>query len=102
MKLNNPDLIKLKKLVGLGAFRVLRNGAILHCWRRSTPYNWWIEDKKKNTLWHSSDGERPSLSMFEVLNHSTHKIDYSPIHSSGGKSEESEYVLKPELRYSHE
>ncbi len=92
------QLSKLKNRVGLKAFAALRRGAILHCWRCSSPHNWWVENRKGDMLWHSDGwGDRPDISMFLVKQHSGRLIASSWIHSDGGRPESSEYVLKPEF-----
>jgi hypothetical protein len=51
----------LKEIVGGWAYRALKEGrAYLYIWRRSSPWNWYIETNRKNTLWHSSS-ERPRI-----------------------------------------
>ncbi len=91
-------LLQLKERVGLDAYRALRRGAILHVWRRSSPHNWWVENKKGDMLWHSTGwGDRPNPNMFMLKSNSKNKIEYSIVHSAGGFSESSEYVLKPEF-----
>lgn len=91
-------LLQLKRHVGLNAYRALRRGAILHVWRRSSPHNWWIENKRGEMLWHSDGwGDRPDTSIFMLRSDSKNKIEHSIVHSCGGLSESSEYVLKPEF-----
>jgi len=95
---NKEKLAKLKKHIGLRGYAALRRGSVLHVWRRSSPHNWWIENKKGDMLWHSDGwGDHPDLEMFLVRSHSGNKIEYHPIHNDGFKPESSEYVLKPEF-----
>lgn len=99
MNSKNPDLIKLKKHIGLRAYAALRRGAKLHVWRRSSPHNWWIENKKGEMLWHSDGwGDHPNLNIFLIESHSNEKIEYHPIHNDGFKPESSTYILKFELQ----
>lgn len=91
-------LLQLKEHMGLDAYRALRRGAVLRVWRRSSPHNWYVENKRGKMLWHSTGwGDRPNLSMFLLRSNSNKKIEYSIVHSAGGFSESSEYVLKPEF-----
>lgn len=92
-------LIKLKDQVGLRAYAALRRGAYLHLWRRSSPYNWWIENRHKDMLWHSNGwGDRPSLDLFDRYFTSNNLIKKSMVHSSGGNSDYEKYILKPEYQ----
>lgn len=72
-------LRQLRKIIGAGATRSLQlRCSMLKIWRRSSPYNWWVENKRGESLWHSSDDRSdrvvPPLDMFEVLEHSKRAV----------------------------
>lgn len=91
------NLRALQLTVGRYAYEQLRSGkASVHLWRGSTPHNCWVESKSGNTLWHSSDYDRPPMKMFEIVTESKERINHSWIHSDGGHPFESIYSLKPE------
>lgn len=73
-KVTEEQRKRLRTLIGWGAYMSLLRGGTLHCWRRSTPHNWWVESTRGRTLWHNERGERPDLSLFEVFKHSEHKV----------------------------
>lgn len=62
---------ELKSLIGDKAYRYLKRGGTLNCWRRSSPHNWFIETKKYDMLWHSEDyyPDRilPNLKLFRKV-----------------------------------
>lgn len=94
---------ELRKVIGNGAVRSLRlQKSVLKIWRRTSPHNWWVENKKGEMLWHSSPGERrPSLDMFDLVEHSSNCIwTGSPeiVGRDEGAPEESIYRLKKEYR----
>jgi hypothetical protein len=100
------EMRRLRDKVGTYAYRRLREGkASLHCWRGSSPWNWWVAANKggQSHVWHS-DAEtgngRPSLDLFDRVDDSKEKIPHSPVHREGGLSFSSRYVLKPEYRRS--
>lgn len=93
------ELKKLKEVIGLRAYMALRRGAPLRVWRRSSPWNWWVENRKGKMLWHSDRGRpRPSLDMFEQAVNRGSVIDFNFCHSDGGKYESSFFFLKKEFR----
>ena len=68
---------ELKKIIGPSAYRCLtKNGSVLKIWRSSTPHNWWVEDKRGKTHWHS-DGRgyiRPDLKLFNKIEDSNERV----------------------------
>lgn len=71
------DLKDLRKLIGAGALRSLQmRKSTLKIWRRSSPHNWFVENKHGNMLWHSSEINRhlPRLEMFALVRHSSRRI----------------------------
>lgn len=94
-------LARLKKIVGARVLRSLQeHKSLLHIWRRTTPHNWFVRNKRGDTTWHSSDGgSRPSLSMFEKVADSDKIIVGPPmlIGSDAGRPEETIYRLRPEF-----
>lgn len=90
---------RLRELVGASAFNALRRGVPLQCWRRTTPYNWFIEGSRGAMYWHSGEDRRhPDLGMFDKAEDSPNLIAGSFLHGDGGKPELSLYVLKEEYR----
>lgn len=92
------DIQTLRGLVGDRAMRALRRGVPLQCWRRTTPYNWFIEGKRSGLLWHSDDRDRriPNLALFWDALDSPELIAPSFLHCDGGRPELSLYVLREE------
>lgn len=78
-----PPISNMKKIIGETAYRALREGrAYLYIWRRSSPYNWYIETiKRKKTLWHSDTSgwgtPKPDIRDFELVENSDESILYS-------------------------
>lgn len=93
-------LRSLRKILGTGAVRSLQmRKSVFKVWRRTTPHNWWVENKKGETLWHSCDGYlRPDLHMFFELVKDTETRIWTGrpdiIGSDEGASELSIYKLK--------
>lgn len=102
------DLRRLRKVIGVGPTRSLRLGcSVLKIWRRSSPHNWWVENKRGNMLWHSGEGcPRPNLGLFELVKHSDRLIGDGLPASAGfiisrwelASPELSTYKLKVEYR----
>lgn len=99
----NNALIRLRdlrKLIGTGALRSLQmQKATLKIWRRSSPHNWFVENKQGKMLWHSSENDRhlPCLDVFALVRHSSQCIwTGCPeiVGSDEGASELSIYRLK--------
>lgn len=105
MKQIYKDLKKLEELIGTQALISLRKRATtLNIWRCSSPDNWYIENSRKEMIWHSSD-ERfrklPSLGMFDLVEDSKTKIRVSGpgswiVRKEQGMPEKSTYRLKSE------
>lgn len=97
---NEERLTRLRQHIGPYAVKRLREGkALLHCWRGSSPHNWYVEscNGRGSHLWHSSDwGDVPDRSMFQLEQESQNKIACSLIHRDGGKPFRSTYVLRSE------
>lgn len=73
--MKEETLNQLKKAVGARAYRYLRRGGFLKCWRQTTPHNWFIETKKGDILWHSEPGTLfPRLKAFEKKHDSDQKV----------------------------
>ncbi len=90
-------LKQLRKLIGTQVVRSLQRGmSVVKEWRRTTPHNWWVENRKGDVLWHSNDRERPDILMLEIVAHSENKIVTGSWLAGGdeGKPEESTYRLK--------
>lgn len=67
----------LRKILGNGAVRSLRmRKSVLKVWRRTTPHNWWVENRRGKMLWHSHEREpRPNLyALFELQENSKTRI----------------------------
>lgn len=94
------DLINL---FGEKNVKKLKNGtAILKIWRRTTPHNYWLEDKKGKMLWHSNDENHHKafsirIKYFIKLEDSGNVITRSLFGGENGLSEESTYTLKDEI-----
>jgi hypothetical protein len=101
-KTRDQQLKGLREMIGVGAVRSLQRGGILHCWRRSSPHNWWVAPKKKmhDHIWHNERGESPNPTMFELINHSEEKVSYGPYIPGGfrgsddGSPEHSQFRLR--------
>lgn len=97
-----PELVKLRDVVGEEALRSLRSArhTVLRIWRRSTPHNWWVENRRGTMLWHSCEEDRlrPDLRLFDLVEHSEQPIIYPGRMrcSDHGSPEESRYRLKAE------
>ena len=94
------SMLGLKKELdtwGPEAFKLLlEKKAVLKIWRRTTPYNYWVEKKggkPGDYIYHSSEWGRPNMNCFIDIEDSPNLIGYSWLHSDGGKSEESTYRL---------
>ena len=70
-------IAELREIVGTSAVRSLQTSGTLNIWRNSSPHNWWVESKRKQTIWHCCTADhhlhpgvscwgRPDLTMFEV------------------------------------
>jgi len=65
-----PELKKLEKLIGKKALRSLRERrSVLNIWRGTCPFNWFVENSRRNFLWHSMEEERkyPDLRLFDEI-----------------------------------
>jgi hypothetical protein len=101
-KTRTQQLKGLREMIGIGAVMSLQRGGVLHCWRRSSPHNWWVAPKRDMHahIWHSERGERPNLSMFVVVSTSKEKVSYGPQVPGGfrgsdeGSPEHSQYRLR--------
>lgn len=89
------DLERLREIVGSRAYKYLRRGGLLQCWRRTTPWNYWTETAKHEILWHSGETRAP-MYMFELVLSSTKTIEYSLTSGEIGKPEHSFFRLKEE------
>lgn len=91
---------ELRKLVGNYAYRRLQMGkATLQQWRGSTPHNWFVQSSTGNMLWHRNEyGPIPNRSLFRLASETKEKIAPSFVHSAGGLSFGSTYVLRDDLR----
>lgn len=68
---------EVKEKVGQKAFNALSKGAVLNCWRNSSPHNWWVEDSKGKMLWHSDGwGDVPNLILFQKVSDSSQRVSY--------------------------
>lgn len=72
-------LRELRKIISTGATRSLQlRCSTLKIWRRSSPHNWWVENKHGNILWHSDEDRRyrrlPLLDVFEKGQHSSNPV----------------------------
>lgn len=100
-------LTRLRGIIGTGPTRSLQLGcSVLKVWRRSTPWNWWVENKHGKTLWHSNEYApvRLDLQLFERVNDSDHRIgdglqglSRALLGSECGKPEQTIYKLKQEF-----
>lgn len=101
-----PENLKLERIheklistIGESAFDALTEGrAYVYVWRRTSPWNIWVEDNKGDTLWHSSDHERISLKHFSKLEDSQAAIAMSLSLGEIGLPEQSIYKLDPNLK----
>ena len=87
--------IQLKKIIGKWAYNALLNGCPLQIWRRSSPHNWFIENKRRtNILWHSSDHNRilPDLRLF-IKDYDSNKLICQYWGADSGQPELSYYYL---------
>ncbi len=94
-------LKQLRRVVGVQVVRSLqKHKSVLKEWRRSTPHNWWVENRKGNMLWHSSEDrskrQTPDTIMFEIVKHSKNLIITGSwlAGRDEGKPEETIYRLK--------
>ncbi|MEW6617376.1 MAG: hypothetical protein AB1333_03070 [Patescibacteria group bacterium] len=72
-------LKQLRQVVGVQVVRSLQTRkSFLFEWRRSTPHNWWVENRRGKMLWHSSDDRSirqiPDSMLFEIVKHSKNLI----------------------------
>ena len=82
------------------ALAMFKSGAVLNCWRRSSPHNWWLESDDGDEL-HLS--EIPELRGFQMtllamanpLEDNSPRIEHSRLHRDGGKPEWSKWVYNP-------
>lgn len=100
----------LRRSIGTGPTRSLRLGcSVLKCWRRSSPWNWWVENKRGKQLWHSGEGQAaPPIwkTLFDVEEHSSTLVGAGLPASAGmiisrselDSPELSTYRLKKEYR----
>lgn len=92
-------LAELREVLGPGPVRSLQTSGTLHVWRMSSPHNWWVENARKQTLWHSHDGcPKPDLRLFEAVSHSDDAVPYYSFGTDCGKSQESVYRLRRQYR----
>ncbi|MCC6934622.1 MAG: hypothetical protein IT406_02980 [Candidatus Yanofskybacteria bacterium] len=93
----------LRRLVGTGVVRSLQRGtALLHVWRRATPFNQWVENHRGKQLWHSREHGTPLdiPTYFRRVWRSKVRIGGGagdPATSDTGMPEESTYRLKKEF-----
>jgi len=93
------DLDELRQIVGARAFAALLRGSPLRQWRRTTPWNWWVENRKSVMLWHSTPEQkrRPDLRLFELKFQSPKTVTHY-LHT---QSEYCEYVLLARYQVKH-
>ncbi len=93
------ELEKLKKIIGKKGLNALKKGHTLQIWRRSQPFNWFIQDNN-NTVYHSESGQvKPSLRLFEKVEDSKEIISVPTLFFSipgNGQPELTTYKLKKE------
>lgn len=99
-------LCGLSSVIGSRVLRSLQLGkSTLIIWRRSSPHNWFVENKKGKILWHSGEGLQrvlPNLSMFKLIRNSSRRIwtgNSFVVGSDEGVPELSKYRLKKRYRY---
>jgi hypothetical protein len=100
------DLQDLRQRIGVGPTRSLQTTGVYKVWRRSSPWNEWVESKRGDQLWHSGEGIRqPDRRMFELAEDSEVRVgDGLPamarmvIGREWDKPELSIYRLKEEYR----
>ena len=70
------DLRELRRRIGAGPTRSLRVGGVYKVWRRTSPWNEWVESARGQQLWHSHEGCRypDRLKMFELVEDSLVKV----------------------------
>jgi hypothetical protein len=88
----------LRSVIGTHAVRSLQTTGLLNIWRNSSPHNWWVEAKRKSTVWHSGDEDRrrPNLEMFDLVSEKGRVIQYWG--SDSGRPMHSIYRLKGRYR----
>lgn len=97
------ELQSLERLIGKKALRSLRERrSSLKIWRGTSPFNWFIENRKRNRgfLWHSCEEKRiyPDLKLFEKETDSKEIIQTGLKWIDGEKSPYlSTYLLKEEF-----
>lgn len=91
---------RLIKAIGDEAYNALKEGrATFQVWRRTSPWNQWVEDENGDMLWHSSDGNRIGMTHFSNIKDSKEVIRMSLIPGEIGKPDHSHYKLKLNLKY---
>lgn len=84
------------------ALAMFQAGAVLNCWRRSTPHNWWLETEDGDEL-HLSEIQELQGFQHTLLACATPVVEESPriapsrLHRDGGKPEWSKWVYAPSL-----
>src|SRR3546814_20596452 len=88
------DYDGLRGLSGDAAYRYLRRGGRLRVWRRTSPHNWFIENRHGETLWHVGEDRRiPDLRLFEIASESSARI-CSYWGSDSGMPDSCSYTLR--------